>query len=58
MGDHRPAGSRAFADRSTFRRSANRLLASSLLLYLAAVATQRAWVLLNSDVGQLIKRLH
>jgi hypothetical protein len=31
---------------------------SSLILYLAAVAVQRAWALLNSDVGHLVRRLH
>ncbi len=35
-----------------------RLLANSLLLYLLADAAGRVWVVLNSDVGQLLRRLH
>ncbi len=34
-----------------------RLLASSLILYLLGSVAQRAWVLLNSDVAQLVRRL-
>jgi len=34
------------------------LLTSSLILYLIGNIAQRAWLLLNSDVGQLIRRLH
>ena len=36
---------------------ARRLLASSLILYLAGCVAQRAWVLLNADVVQLVRRL-
>lgn len=35
---------------------ARRLLASSLILYMMVWIGQRAWVLLNSDIGQLIRR--
>ena len=35
-----------------------RLLANSLILYLAATTAQHAWRLLNSDVGELVRRLH
>jgi hypothetical protein len=35
-----------------------RLVASSLILYLAAETAQRAWTLLNSDVGELMRRMH
>ncbi len=36
---------------------ARRLLASSLILYLVGCVAQRAWVLLNADVVQLVRRL-
>lgn len=58
MDTHRPEGSRAFAGGSVLRHSASRLLTNSLILYLVAVATHRAWVLLNSDVTQLLRRMH
>ena len=35
-----------------------RLVASSLILYLVVATAQRAWTLLNSDVGELMRRLH
>jgi hypothetical protein len=34
------------------------LLNESLLLYLAAIAAHRIWLLLNSDVVQLVRRVH
>jgi len=43
--------------RSTLTRVIECLTTSSLLLYLAVTYTQRVWVLLNSDVGQLFRRL-
>jgi hypothetical protein len=43
--------------RSTLTRVIACLTTSSLLLYLAVTCTQRVWVLLNSDVGQLLRRL-
>lgn len=58
MDTHRPEGSREFAGAIVLRHFASRLLTSSLVLYLLAVASQRAWVLLNSDVGHLLRRLH
>jgi len=35
-----------------------RLVASSLVIYLIVASAQRAWALLNSDVGELVRRLH
>jgi len=35
-----------------------RLATSSLILFLLGAVAQRTWVLLNSDVAQLIRRLH
>lgn len=58
MDTHRPEGSRALAGDSALRHSVGRLLTNSLILYLVAVASHRAWVLLNSDVSQLVRRLH
>jgi hypothetical protein len=58
MDTHRPQGLRAFAGRSALRRFANHLISGSLILYLATVVTHRTWVLLNSDLSQLIRRLH
>ena len=34
------------------------LATSSLILFVFGTFAQRAWVLLNSDVGQLVRRLH
>lgn len=52
---------RAAPPRQSFRELAlvrvHRLLAGSLMLYLAATVLQRAWELLNSDVGVLVRRL-
>jgi hypothetical protein len=36
----------------------HRLATSSLILFLFGTLAQRAWVLLNSDVVQLVRRLH
>jgi len=54
----RPAGSRHAARVRTLEALVDELLDNSLVLYLAAFAAQRAWVLLNSDVLQLLRRLH
>jgi len=35
-----------------------RLIASSLVIYLIVASAQRAWALLNSDVGILLRRMH
>jgi hypothetical protein len=34
------------------------LLTASLIFYLAASAANRTWEVLNSDVGDLIRRIH
>jgi len=34
------------------------MLTRSLLLYLAADVMHRTWVVLNSDVAELIRRIH
>ena len=58
MDTDRPIVPRTDARHGGVRHAVARLLTSSLILYLAAVAAQRTWVLLNSDVGQLLRRLH
>lgn len=35
-----------------------RLVASSLMIYLIVASAQRVWALLNSDVGELVRRMH
>ena len=50
------AGQSTFRD--AIRTAAQNALSASLILYLAATAASRAWVLLNSDVGHLIRRMH
>jgi hypothetical protein len=37
---------------------AGALLTQSLVLYITFVSLQRVWALLNSDVLQLIRRVH
>ena len=32
------------------------LMDNSIVLYLAAIASHRIWVVLNSDVGELLRR--
>jgi hypothetical protein len=32
------------------------LLDNSVVLYLAAIASHRVWIVLNSDVGELLRR--
>ena len=54
----RPAESRRVARVRKLETLVNELLNNSLVLYLVAFAAQRAWVLLNSDVLQLLRRLH
>jgi hypothetical protein len=54
----RPAGSRRAAPARALEALVDELLDNSLVLYLAAFAAQRAWVLLNSDVLQLVRRVH
>lgn len=41
---------------STLERAVGLLARNSLLLYLLAVAVQRLWLVLNSDVTELFRR--
>jgi len=40
------------------REMAGTVLTNSLILYMAFAGLQRMWTLLNSDVLQLIRRVH
>ena len=57
MGDTRPAVPRHQPFRELALERAQRLVTGSLTLYLAASLAQRAWEVLNSDVGVLLRRL-
>lgn len=54
----RPAGSRHAARVRMLEALVDELLNNSLVLYLVAIAAHRTWLLLNSDVLQLLRRLH
>jgi hypothetical protein len=58
MSTRPPAATRSPTIRSRLRTLAASLLTASLILYLAASAANRTWVLLNSDVSDLIRRIH
>jgi len=53
-----PVGSRQVAGASKAGRLVGGLLDNSLVFYLFAFAAQRAWVILNSDVLHLVRRMH
>jgi len=46
------------AGRHVLDSGSRRLLDQSLVLYLLFVVAARAWVLLNTDVTQLVRRIH
>ena len=58
MGKLRSAESRPLAGGSSLRTLSATLLSHSLVLYIMAVILHRLWALLNSDVLQLIRRVH
>ncbi len=58
MSTRPPTAAQAPSVRSRFRSFVASVLTASLILYLAASAANRTWVLLNSDVGDLIRRIH
>lgn len=58
MREPRPAQPRHVAGHRTLRAFAAALLMNSLFLYLTTEALHRLWTLLNSDVMQLVRRLH
>lgn len=58
MNTVRPTGSFHVAARHRLERVLRSVLNESLLLYLAALAAHRIWLLLNSDVVQLVRRVH
>jgi len=58
MREPRPALPRHPAGRRTLKAFAATLLTHSLFLYLTVDVLHRLWTLLNSDVMQLIRRVH
>jgi hypothetical protein len=58
MRELRPAKPADMAGERPLLAMATALLTKSLVLYLSAVILQRLWTLLNSDVLQLIRRVH
>ncbi len=57
MGDARSESPRHPPFRELALERVERLVTGSLTLYLAATLAQRAWEVLNSDVGVLLRRL-
>jgi hypothetical protein len=53
-----PVALRQAVSRQKLDALTQQLLKSSLIVYLVAVVAQRTWMLLNSDVLQLLRRLH
>lgn len=51
-----PGGRQRGRGRMAARRGIAWMMANSLVLYLSATLVQRAWWLLNTDIGQLIRR--
>ena len=58
MTDFQWPGERRSSAVRLYEATTGRLIKSSLILYLAAFAAHRAWLLLNSDVSQLLRKLH
>ena len=58
MESHWPAKGARARYREMAATGVQHLVASSLILYLVVATAQRAWTLLNSDVGELMRRLH
>jgi hypothetical protein len=58
MGKLRPVESRQQTGGRSLRTLSATLLSHSLVLYIMAVILHLLWALLNSDVLQLIRRVH
>ena len=56
MGSVYPAGERRGSNRGALANGITRMMTYSLVMYFAANFLQRIWVLLNSDIVQLIRR--
>lgn len=57
MGSYYPARQRRGQRRIALSNGITWMLRNSLVLYFAAIFAQRIWTLLNSDIGQLIRRM-
>ena len=53
-----PVAPRQAGSRNRLEALTQELLRSSLIVYLVAVLAQRVWMLLNSDLLQLARRVH
>jgi hypothetical protein len=56
MGSLYPASERRRRSRGALANRVTRMMTNSMVLYFAAICLQRVWVLLNSDIVQLIRR--
>ncbi len=57
MGNMYPAWQRRGRSRIALTNCVTWMMANSLVLYLAVMFVQRIWALLQSDIGQLIRRV-
>ena len=58
MRELRPSTPRQRTGPRVLHSLADALTLNSLVVYLLAMILQRLWVLLNSDVVQLVRRMH
>jgi hypothetical protein len=57
MNDRRSSSPAAAGRRAAGAGFLQRVLAGSLILFVLGSVAQRTWVLLNSDLGQILRRL-
>jgi hypothetical protein len=57
MGSLYPDGERRGSSRGALANGCTRMMTYSVVLYFAANFVQRIWGLLNSDIGQLVRRV-
>jgi hypothetical protein len=58
MRELRPATPRHVASFQMFRTLATALLRNSIVVFILAHALHRLWTLMNSDILQLLRRVH
>ena len=56
MGSLDPIEQRRGRSRGALANGITRMMSFSMVLYFAAIFVQRVWVLLNSDIVQMIRR--
>ena len=57
MGSMYPTEQRRGRSRGPLANGITRMMTTSMVLYFAAIFMQRIWVLLNSDIVQVIRRV-